>query len=356
MKRSKSLNTSGSKQSKKSVKFDHVLTVLPSTVVPGRNGEPPTVRAATAVRSRCHPDDPALSGKLPQSSGPKLNDIKASAFESFPKRYRDQAKRPQQSTYAGKFPETAAKLASRGFGRPTNDLVFTVEKVFDHLVPPLFNSGFLTDEEIEKVCECHGLYKVFRRAMLRYKNHDFSAIAEYNRDWATQTSIPKDRVENFLAALIHYNLDMGAVIRYAGNNYTAEYRDVDTILQEIERAVSPDILEQCRRILKQGSPTKMHGDMSRKNYEAYRKYGNEPTIEQNMEKVMKTINKEERNGNLLPFPSWVQRLIPNAHTTPQAYLIKPNKNDRLIFNGKKQPTSMVCLHQHGDQQERMSQS
>ena len=118
---------------------------------------------------------------------------------------------------------------------------------------------------------------------------------------------------------------MGAVIRYAGNNYTAEYRDVDTILQEIERAVSPDILEQCRRILKQGSPTKMQGDMSHKNYEAYRKYGNEPTIEQNMEKVMKTINKEERNGNLLPFPSWVQRLIPNAHTNPQAYLIKPGK-------------------------------
>jgi len=35
----------------------------------------------------------------------------------------------------------------------------------------------------------------------------------------------------------------------------------------------------------------------------------------------------------MPFPSWIARFIPNLHLTPQGLVIKPGKNDRLVFDG-----------------------
>jgi len=336
-KRKSSSNTSGPMHPNKKTKVTKVLTVLPPCQVRGINGAPPTIQAAQAVTSVARADDPLVVGKLPLVRGETLDDIEESAFERFPERYKKQAARPQQATYAGKYPESAAKLASKGFGRPTTDLNLSVGKAFHHAVPSLFTTGFLADEEVASLEKTQGAYGVVHSALRKYKHHDFSKIAEFNPDWATQSSIPEERIENFLAALLHYKMDMGAVIRYAGNNYTAEYRDPDAILAHIKQAVSPDIYDQCRRILKQGSPTLLQGDMTNENFEAYRKHGNAVTIAQNIQKVWKTINKEERNCNLIPLPSWVGRFLPDAHLTPQAYLIKEGKNDRLIFDGKKQP-------------------
>eukprot|EP00957_Ditylum_brightwellii_P123928 9446584-Ditylum_brightwellii.AAC.1 len=52
-----------------------------------------------------------------------------------------------------------------------------------------------------------------------------------------------------------------------------------------------------------------------------------------MEKVSKVMNKEDRNYYLIPFPYWMTRLIPHIHITPQGLIVKPGKNDRLVFDG-----------------------
>ena len=48
----------------------------------------------------------------------------------------------------------------------------------------------------------------------------------------------------------------------------------------------------------------------------------------NTDKVLKAINKDEQNNNIIPFPKILTRFIPDLHLTPQGFLIKPGKNDR----------------------------
>ena len=51
-----------------------------------------------------------------------------------------------------------------------------------------------------------------------------------------------------------------------------------------------------------------------------------------MEKVEKTINKEESNKFVGVLPSWLENFIPHIHLTPQGLLVKPIKKHRLVFD------------------------
>ena len=113
----------------------------------------------------------------------------------------------------------------------------------------------------------------------------------------------------------------------------AAYRDIPSILNLIRGKVPNDLLSDFRRILEVGAPNFLVAKSSQKNFEIYRNYGNHPTLHQNMAKVQKVMNKEERNSCVIPFLNWMMRLIPNLHTTPQGLIVKPGKNDRLIFDG-----------------------
>eukprot|EP00957_Ditylum_brightwellii_P146445 11150355-Ditylum_brightwellii.AAC.1 len=52
-----------------------------------------------------------------------------------------------------------------------------------------------------------------------------------------------------------------------------------------------------------------------------------------MEKVKRVMNKEDRTCYLIPFPCWMTRYIPHIHVTPQGLIVKPGKNDMLVFDG-----------------------
>eukprot|EP00957_Ditylum_brightwellii_P020682 1559568-Ditylum_brightwellii.AAC.1 len=52
-----------------------------------------------------------------------------------------------------------------------------------------------------------------------------------------------------------------------------------------------------------------------------------------MDKVRKVTNKEDRNCYLIPFPFWMARFVHHIHVTPQGLIIKPGKNDKLVFDG-----------------------
>ena len=45
------------------------------------------------------------------------------------------------------------------------------------------------------------------------------------------------------------------------------------------------------------------------------------------------MNKENKHNYVMPFPCWLAQFVPHAYYTPQGYVIKPGKNDRLIFDG-----------------------
>jgi hypothetical protein len=228
---------------------------------------------------------------------------------------------------------TKAQLMKNGFGRPSLNHSFVREKHFEDILIHIFKSGYLDNPTEQNLRDCHPLYDHLQKVIKSVKNHDFSQLAEYNTDYATQQSIPQARVKDFLAAAVHYDFHIPSVYRYVGGNYTASYRDVPEILSHIENIVPQHIYDDVKRILTVGTPRIFQAESSRKNFETYREYGNHSSIEKHKDRVKILMNKEERNCYVMVFPCWIARFVPDSHLTPQSILVICGKNDRLAFDG-----------------------
>ena len=73
--------------------------------------------------------------------------------------------------------------------------------------------------------------------MLKWaKNIEFNEVRDTILDYSNQKQIDIQRVKKFLALSLHYNLDMGIVIQYLGENYTGEYRDIQNTLKILKES------------------------------------------------------------------------------------------------------------------------
>ena len=146
---------------------------------------------------------------------------------------------------------------------------------------------------------------------------DFSDIKEHIPNYALQEKIDTSRQKKFLAAMLHYNLDVATTIRYLGNNYTGEYRNVkDTVRILKESKCDDKIINELKNILTKGCPNKFVAHTSRKIFLKFLRYGNHKSIKKNLKKTMKTMNKEDRNQFLIPLSNWLARFISHIYITP----------------------------------------
>ena len=123
---------------------------------------------------------------------------------------------------------------------------------------------------------------------------------------------------------------MGIIIRCLGKNCTEEYRDIQNTLKILkESRCDEQIIKSLEITLLVGSPNVMNDSSTHKNCLTYFRYKNHGTIAKTIYQVKKTMNKEDRNQYVLPFPYWIARLVKILHLTPQFLLQKPGKNDRL---------------------------
>ena len=171
--------------------------------------------------------------------------------------------------------------------------------------------------------------------MLTWSNDkDFNSLLENKERHSKQTKVEYERVKTLTACLFHYNLLLPSVIRYLGPEYTGEYRDSTKIIETLTDAKCPqDIINDVDRILNVGCPNYLNDTSLRGKFLQYIKYGNHVSTDKNTEKVLKAMNKDEKNNYIIPFPKILTCLIPDLHLTPQGLLIKLGKNDRSIWDG-----------------------
>ena len=195
---------------------------------------------------------------------------------------------PLPSEQTGKSPPTKGELIrDTEFGKPTRDLTFGAEGQFDHILVPLLKSGYLAAAEMQALTRVHPLYDHLVITMERTKHVDFSTLADYDENWEKQQAISTHKVMQFLSAALHYDLHIAFVIRYAGGNYTADYRDVPAILKFIEDKVPHELYCQVQRLFTTGAPTKLNAHSTAKNTNMYRHYGNHSSVNQNIAKINK---------------------------------------------------------------------
>ena len=228
---------------------------------------------------------------------------------------------------------TKGELMKGTFGRPDTDHSFTVEPIFEHALVPIIKSKFLDDESRSHLCEAHLLFEHLQKTMNRLKDLDFTRISKTMLNYDKQEEIPMGKVMCFMAAALHFDLHIPSLIRYAGGNYTADFRNIDEIEKKLIGKVDPKDIEDLRRVFTVGTPGRLVGESTSENMLEYWRYGNHTSILNDIDKVTKTMNKEERNCYVVPMPNWLARFIPNSFYTPNGLLSKPGKNDRLVFDG-----------------------
>lgn len=228
---------------------------------------------------------------------------------------------------------TKCQLYAQEFGRPSLRHSFTQEASADTCLYLVLKSEFLAEDDKSNLFEAtNPLVQHLDTIRLKLRDYDFRWIQKSNPKWASQVEIDTNRVMAMMACLFHYDLDVSLLMRYLGGNYTAAYRDIQQTVDTIRPFVDPDLIPHFVRVMTVGCPNYFNYESSRANSVKYWRAGNNKSIAQNLDKVMKTMCKEERNNYVIPLPGWLWRFIPHLHFTPQHLLIKSGKKDRQIFD------------------------
>ena len=148
---------------------------------------------------------------------------------------------------------------------------------------------------------------------------------------------PLDRMHVFTACAIHCNMDVGLIARHVGGNCTAECRDMDGILEQAKPFASQDDCQHLERILRLGTPSFMSCADALESGQGCTKRGNHPSIDKHVEKAKKTLVKETKHNCAMTLPAWLVRFMQHPHMSPAAFLAKPGKNGRLLFDGSANP-------------------
>ena len=137
----------------------------------------------------------------------------------------------------GTYPTPGQLIMSSGFGRPSKSHSYTTDVHFDHLVLPLLKSGYLDARQIIILADTSKLYAHLIKTMVYCVNIDFHPLSKYNLKYKEQEFVPHERIMMFLEAAIYYDFNLAAVMRFVGNNYTAAYRNVSEIMQDLHGVV-----------------------------------------------------------------------------------------------------------------------
>jgi hypothetical protein len=129
-----------------------------------------------------------------------------------------------------------------------------------------------------------------------YKDIDcWLPLCEPNLNWKDQEEIVDTRINMCTAMLFHYNLDLAA----SGNHITAHWTaNPKIIVQQVEGLLDQKSYDHLQGILIcDGCPNVLNKEAMYKQYLEMYKYGNHKSVEQNLDKVMLIMNKEDRKDH-----------------------------------------------------------
>ena len=178
---------------------------------------------------------------------------------------------------------------------------------------------------------------------VRWLQIDFSSLRDTRYDYEKQTKICPHRVEMASAAMVHFGMDPGKLVHWIGGEYIGGRCGVARILATVHGHISKDDYAHVKRILIDSCPVELKLDQPLLNKLTMIERGNSRTFNNNPNLVLKTMNKEERYGHLLPLHNLICKFLRYCCHTTQTLVIKADKNDRLCYNGTttQAPTNIV---------------
>ena len=100
--------------------------------------------------------------------------------------------------------------------------------------------------------------------------------------------------------MIHVGLDPEKFVRWLGDKYTGEHRNVHWTLTAVKDNISPDNFNHMQRIFLNGYPYELTFHEPLANKSLMIQQGNSKSFNNNPELALKTMNKEDRYSHVLP--------------------------------------------------------
>ena len=129
--------------------------------------------------------------------------------------------------------------------------------------------------------------------------------------------------------------------------YLVVWRDVGAILAAVQPHLSATDLVHIEWILRIGYPSKFRWEEPADNKELFIHCGNNPSVKANWQTIVKMLNKEEQNHQVIPFQSWVVRASLYMHHILQTIIVNEGPKDRLVWDGKqKKPAHEITINEN----------
>ena len=204
-----------------------------------------------------------------------------------------------------------------------NVIVIILSKYQDHL----------SIKDINSLSCLNSLYNEMTSDVSELLNYNFSELRHERIGYDAQAEIQEHRIKMATAGMIHYGLHPGMFVRYVGGEYVAESRDIEQILRDISPYVSEEDANHVRRILTHGCPSKLEFMESSSQKQQTIKRGNQRTIDDYPDIVKESMNKLERNSQVIAIKHWVLHFSPYLRHTPQSMVLKVGKKPRMVWDG-----------------------
>ena len=203
--------------------------------------------------------------------------------------------------------------------------------------------GLLEEKDWENLGKTDSDYNQLVKRTKELLTVDFSPLQQPRYDYENQKEISKERIDQADACLLHYGGEIGMLVRFLGGEYTAENRDVEGILTAVKPHIDERDYEDMKRILYDGCPFSLSKHFSKKNKMNLLKQGNQKSVNENREAVIKTMNKEEQHSHLISLSSMFCRFSAFCHHVRQGMNMKKPESPRVVWDGtnKKNPLDEV---------------
>ncbi len=172
--------------------------------------------------------------------------------------------------------------------------------------------------------------------VMRLKGMDFLKLREPRIGYAKQEKIQQCRIDMATAAMIHYFLHPGMLIRYIKSKYVGENRGLLQVLNDVSRYIDDVNAKHIECILTQGCPLQINFKKTLDMKMTIIKKGDQATFKMYPETVTKTMNKEDRHSHVLPVKLWVLYCSAQCRAMAQGMQVKPRE---------KTPRYIQCLNQ-----------
>lgn len=245
---------------------------------------------------------------------------------------------PKRSTEPSTRPNypTRAELIKACHLKPKSTVYFQVEtpELDDVILFLLRNQHYdlLNDNEWSTLSGTSKSFNTLFKRCNQIRRVNFEKLTEPRLQYAKQDQIDSHRVEMADACFLHYGGEVGSVIRYCGGEFTAAHRDPAKLLNELQPHIPPEDLKHIERIMTEGCPAAFAKAYDKQNKIKMLERGNGTSLQKNVDAVITTMNKEDKNSHVIPVSSIFVRFTAYAHHVAQTLNTK-KENARMCWDG-----------------------